>query len=195
MNLLLAAANILVFLVLSAMGDTEDGYFMLRHGACYTPAILEGEYYRLFTGMFLHFGIYHIAYNMLCLLLMGNYLEEIVGSVRYAVIYLGAGLAGNLLSMGLELRSGSFAVSAGASGAIFGVMGALFYVVLRGRGQVGSGTAGRMGMMLVLMVLQGFADTGTDNAAHIGGLAAGFLLAVLLYRKKRRNPGPGAWEL
>ena len=91
-------------------------------------------------GCFLHFGIYHIAYNMLCLLLMGNYLEEIVGSVRYAVIYLGAGLAGNLLSMGLELRSGSFAVSAGASGAIFGVMGALFYVVLRGRGQVGSGT-------------------------------------------------------
>ena len=69
-------------------------------------------------------------------------------------------------------------------------MGALFYVVLRGRGQVGSATAGRMGMMLVLMVLQGFADTGTDNAAHIGGLAAGFLLAVLLYRKKRRNPDP-----
>lgn len=185
MNLLMVAINIAVFLVLSLMGNTEDGYFMLNHGACYAPVIIEGEYYRLVTGMFLHFGIYHLVYNMICLFFVGDYLEELVGPVRYLIIYLGGGLAGNLLSMGLELRSGRFAVSAGASGAIFAVIGALLYIILRNRGRVGRITVYRMVLMVALSILQGFMDVGTDNAAHIGGLAGGFVLAVLLYRKRR----------
>lgn len=188
MNLLMVAINIVVFLVLSFMGNTEDGYFMLNHGACYTPLILEGEYYRLITGMFLHFGIYHIAYNMICLIFVGEYLEEIVGSVKYLIIYLGGGLVGNLLSMALEMRSGRFAVSAGASGAIFAVIGALCYIIIRNRRRVGTATLYRIGLMVILSVAQGFADVGTDNAAHIGGLVGGFLLAVLLYHKKQRDP-------
>ena len=194
MNLLMVASNIAVFLVLSLMGNTEDGYFMLEHGACYAPAILDGEYYRLATGMFLHFGIYHLAYNMICLIFAGEYLEEIVGSVRYLIIYLGGGLAGNLLSLAMEIKSGRFAVSAGASGAIFAVIGALCYIIFRNRKRVGNATLRRIGLMVTLSIIQGFMDVGTDNAAHIGGLAGGFALAVLLYHKKRREPYILPWE-
>ena len=93
-NLIIAAANILVFLVLSFFGDTENAAFMAAHGASVTAYVEQGEYYRLFTCMFLHFGLEHLFYNMLVLIFLGNALEEAVGKVRYLVIYLGGGLIG-----------------------------------------------------------------------------------------------------
>lgn len=185
-TLLMTAANLLIFLVFTIIGDTEDVYFMLEHGACFTPAILLGEYYRLFTGMFLHFGIHHVVYNMICLIFMGDILETEVGSVKYLVIYVLGGLAGNLLSMAMDIKTGVYVISAGASGAVFAVIGALLWVIIRNKGRLGNITLQRMAMMAVLSILQGFTETGTDNAAHIGGFVAGFLLAMFLYRRKQR---------
>lgn len=185
-NLIMVAVNIVVFLLLSVIGDTNDGIFMLQHGAGYTPYILNGEYYRLFTCMFLHFGIYHIAYNMFCLIFLGDVLETEVGTVRYLIIYILGGLGGNLLSMAMDLRDGVFPVSAGASGAIFAVVGAILYIVLRNKGQLGTITIRRLLLMIAVTLGQGFTDVGTDNAAHVGGLAAGFVLAVIVYRKNRK---------
>lgn len=209
MNLLITAVNIVVFLIFTIIGNTEDVSFMLEHGACYTPAILQGEYYRLVTGMFLHFGLYHLAYNMVCLIALGDVLETETGSVRYLLIYFLGGIAGNLLSMALELRAAgygfaellsdglpkaealpagsTFAVSAGASGAIFAVVGALLYIVIRNKGRLGTITLQRLALMAALSIAQGFTEVGTDNAAHIGGFAAGFLLAVALYHGPRRR--------
>lgn len=186
-NLLMTVVNILVFVVFTIIGSTEDTYFMLEHGACFTPLIQQGEYYRLFTGMFLHFGLYHLVYNMICLIFLGDLLETVIGPVKYLFIYLAGGLAGNLLSMAVELKTGEYAVSAGASGAIFSVIGALLYIIIRNKGRLGDITLQRMAMMAVLSILQGFTDTGTDNAAHIGGFIAGFLLAVLLYHKRKEK--------
>lgn len=183
-NLIMVGINIAVFVVLSILGDTRDGAFMAAHGAAYTPLILYGEYYRLFTAMFLHFGLTHLAYNMLCLIFLGDVLETIVGPVKYLVIYLLGGLAGNLLSLAMDLRSESFPVSAGASGAIFAVVGAVLYIVLHNKGQLGTITLRRLLLMIVVTLGQGFTEVGTDNAAHVGGLIGGFLLAVLLYWKK-----------
>lgn len=184
-NLVMVAANLIVFMVLSVVGDTNDGLFMLQHGADYTPYVLSGEYYRLFTSMFLHFGIYHIAYNMLCLIFLGDVLETEIGTVKYLVIYLAGGVAGNMLSMGMDLHSGDFHVSAGASGAIFSVVGAILYIVLRNKGQLGTITLRRLLLMIAVTLGQGFTSVGTDNAAHVGGFIAGFVLALFLYRKKR----------
>lgn len=183
-NLVIIAINIIVFLVLTIIGNTNDGLFMLQHGAAYTPYVLGGEYYRLFTSMFLHFGFYHIAYNMLCLIFLGDVLETEVGPVRYLIIYILGGLAGNLFSMAMEFRTGVLHVSAGASGAIFAVVGAILYIVLRNKGQLGTITIRRLLLMIVVTLGQGFVDVGTDNAAHVGGLIAGFVLAVLVYWKK-----------
>lgn len=178
----LAAANILVFIWLSLKGSTLNTSFMLEHGACYTPLILEGEYYRLFTGMFLHFGLVHLLYNMVCLVALGDLLEKEAGTLRFLAIYLLGGVAGNLLSLALDLQGfrGGYAVSAGASGAVFAVIGGVLWIVIRRKGQFGRISLQRMMLTVVLMVLQGFTESGTDNAAHVGGLVAGLVLAALL---------------
>ena len=134
----LIAVNAAVFLVLSLFGDTEDPAFMLRHGAMYEEYVIRGrEYYRLFTCLFLHFGIEHLLNNMVLLGALGWNLEAVTGKVRFLVIYFGSGLAGNLLSLFFNRASGENVVSAGASGAIFGLMGALLYVVIVNRGRLG----------------------------------------------------------
>ena len=181
-TLALLAANVLVFLVLSATGSTEDSSFMLAHGACYTPAIMQGEYYRLFTGMFLHFGLIHLLYNMICLTALGDLLEKEAGALRFLAVYLLGGLAGNLLSLALDLSGlrGMYTVSAGASGAVFAVIGGVLWIVIRRKGQFGRISLQRMMVTVVLMVMQGFTQGGIDNAAHVGGLIAGFVLAAML---------------
>ena len=121
-NLTIVIINVVVYIVLALTGDPADSAFMLRHGACYLPSVINGEYYRLFTSMFLHFGFYHIAYNMLSLIFLGDILETIAGPARYLIIYLVGGIGGNLLSLAVSMRTGSYAVSAGASGAIFSVI-------------------------------------------------------------------------
>ncbi|MCD7819840.1 MAG: rhomboid family intramembrane serine protease [Lachnospiraceae bacterium] len=183
-NLAIVLINILVFLILSVMGDTENGYFMLMHGANYTPYVVEyREYYRLFTCMFLHFGVQHLFNNMLVLTFLGDEVEKLAGKVRFLIIYLVGGLAGNILSVIYDMNTGSYSVSAGASGAIFSVIGALIAIVILNRGKIPEYTRRRMFLLAALSVLQGFTATGVDNCAHIGGLISGFLLAMLFHRK------------
>ena len=180
-NLALVFINIIVFMVLEILGDTGNSRFMVEHGAVYTPLVLEGEYWRLFSSMFLHFGFEHLAYNMFSLFFLGDILETIVGPVRYLLIYLLGGLGGNVLSLFMSIQSGQYKVSAGASGAIFAVMGAFFYIALRNRKSFGKDGMRRLGLMVVLMIMQGIVDQGVDQSAHMGGMAAGFLLGILLY--------------
>ena len=110
----IAAANVLIFFGLSFMGMTEDSAFMMEHGAMYVP------YLTLITSMFLHFGFSHLMNNMVMLLVIGYSLEPEIGKIRFLFIYLGSGLMGNLVSAWFDVSQGSYAVSAGASGAIFG---------------------------------------------------------------------------
>lgn len=178
--------NLLVFLAVEFTGGSEKIDYMLKFGAAYTPLILEdGEWYRIITSMFLHFGIAHLLNNMLMLFVLGGRLERTVGKIRFMLIYFLGGIAGNLLSLALDLKTLDFAVSAGASGAVFAVMGAMIYVVLRKRGRVEDITTRQMFIMAALSLYFGFTSSGVDNAAHIGGLISGFLLAVLLYHPRK----------
>ena len=176
----LIIVNIAVFMVLSLLGDTENGYFMLHHGAMYEPMILENqEYYRFFTCMFLHFGMQHLANNMLVLFVLGGRLERTTGKLKYLLIY---------------LLGGEQSVSAGASGAIFGLMGALLYVVIANRGRLGDLSGKGMMLMVLLGLYCGMTSTGVDNLAHIGGLVCGFILALILYRKKKKPAYTAEWS-
>lgn len=177
--------NGIVFLWLSLYGMTEDANFMLAHGAMYAPLIQEGqEYYRLFTSLFLHFGFAHLMNNMVMLFVMGSALEREIGKIKFLLIYFCAGFGGNVLSLWRNLTTGEFVVSAGASGAIYGIVGALLYIVIRNKGHLGTLTGRGMIFLIALSLYFGFTSTGVDNFAHVGGLVSGFLCAILLYWKK-----------
>ena len=190
----LIIVNIAVFMVLSLLGDTENGYFMLHHGAMYEPMILENqEYYRFFTCMFLHFGIQHLLNNMVMLGALGWQLEPVIGKVKYLLIYFISGLGGSGLSFAWNVMHEEQSVSAGASGAIFGLMGALLYVVIANRGRLGDLSGKGMMLMVLLGLYCGMTSTGIDNLAHIGGLVCGFILALILYRKKKKPAYTAEW--
>ena len=182
----LIVINIAVFFILTLFGDTEDAVFMLQHGAMYAPYVTEGhEYYRIFTCLFLHFGIAHLLNNMVMLGALGWNLELEIGKIRYIIIYFGSGIIGNIISLCYDLTLQQPAVSAGASGAIFGLMGALLYVVIANSGRLGRLSGRGMLVMVALSLYFGLTSSGVDNLAHIGGLVSGFLLAVVLYRRRK----------
>ena len=184
---ILILINVLVFLVSDLTGYSQDVMHMLDLGAAYTPLITEGgEVYRLFTIMFLHFGIAHLLNNMLVLFVLGSRLERAAGKIRFLVIYLLGGVAGNVISLLLELNRGDYSVSAGASGAVFAVMGAMIYIVVRNRGWLEDLSWRQIVVMALFSLYFGFASSGVDNAAHVGGLISGGILAVILYHPRRR---------
>ena len=190
-TLSLAAVNILLFFWLDFKGEVESGVYMLQHGACYVPMILEQkEYYRLFTSMFLHFSIEHLFGNMLTLIFLGDMLEKMIGKCRFVLIYFLGGLAGNLLSAVKELAANEFAVSAGASGALFAVMGALVYLVIRHKGKIPGISSERLVFMALLTLADGFVASGVDYMAHLGGMLAGVVLAAVLIGNMRLKQVP-----
>ena len=186
-NLMIVIINVVIFAFLEMLGNTNDAYFMVEHGAMYDPYVLyNGEYYRMFTCMFLHFGINHLANNMLILFCLGDNLERAVGKIRYLIIYILSGIGVNILSYYFSVKSGDYTVSAGASGAIFGVIGALLYVVVLNRGKLEDLTTRKLVFFIALSLYFGFTSSGVDNLAHVGGLLSGILVAAVLYRKPKK---------
>ncbi len=130
----LIAANIAVFFAELFFGGSENANTALRFGALYVPYVTgRGEWFRLFTAMFVHFGIQHIASNMISLAALGNYVERYLGRVRFLILYLASGLGGNLLVLFMESQSTARqnALNAGASGAICGLMGVLVIIAVQ----------------------------------------------------------------
>ncbi|MFA9463537.1 MAG: rhomboid family intramembrane serine protease [Velocimicrobium sp.] len=183
-NTIIILINIIVFVLVDLSHSSTNSEWMLRCGAMYWPYFFEnGEYYRLITSMFLHFGITHIFNNMLVLWFIGGTLEKLVGHIKYIFIYFLSGILAGCFSIGYNILIGQAPIAAGASGAIFGTSGALLYIILINKGKAEGLTRRQILIFLFLSLYSGFASQGVDNAAHIGGFISGFLLAVLLYRK------------
>ncbi len=192
----LIVLNILYFVYLEAAGSSEDVLFMLEHGAMFGPLVLDGqEYYRLLTAVFMHFGINHIVNNMLVLFVLGDNLERALGKIKYLIFYLTCGVGANVVSMFLDMRQQNHAVSAGASGAIFGVIGGLLYAVLVNRGRLEDLSSSQLIIMIIFSLYFGFTSTGVDNVAHVAGLVIGIILAAILYRKPKPHCAYESWEV
>lgn len=161
-------------------GGTEDLFTLLRFGANYSPLVKQGEWWRLVGAMFMHIGWVHLLVNMYSLMAVGILLEQVYGNVKYLAMYALAGLGGSLASAFL----GSGAVSAGASGALFGLFGATALVGYRYRSEFPPhfSKALSQGMLPAILynLLYGFSSSGIDNAAHIGGLVTGVLFAAVI---------------
>ena len=183
---MLVAINLIVFLVLSVFGDTENADFMAKYGALNTADINHGFwYYQIITSIFLHFGVAHLMNNMFSLLIYGNFVEKHMNKFQYLFIYLGAGIIGSIVS---AVYYYSFhiinTVCAGASGAIFGLLGAMLWLVIIHKGEL-DGLGWRQLLFLVfLSIYIGLADSSVGNAAHIGGFVGGILLSMIVLRNK-----------
>lgn len=187
-NIGLIIINVIAFLWVEWGGSSENTLWMLQHGAMFAPYVIEnGEYYRLFTAMFLHFGVEHLTSNMLILFVTGGHLEHALGKIKYLIFYLLCGVGSNFVSMLFHMYTDEMTVSAGASGAIFGVVGGLLWAVIRNKGHLGELSTRQIGIMILLSLYLGFAGTGVDNMAHVAGVGIGFGLSVLLYRKPKEN--------
>lgn len=182
-NTALVACNVIVFIVLELMGSTQDSWFMVNHGASFAPYILEGgkEYMRLFYSVFLHFGPEHLFHNMIGLFFIGDNLERAMGHIRYLAFYLLCGVGASVCSMAVHAFAEPLTVSAGASGAICGVVGGLLWVVIANRGRLEEMTTGRVAFLIFYLIYGGLQSTGVDNIAHISGALSGFILAWILY--------------
>lgn len=173
------AINILLFVASVFSGDVlyNEGAFSLRY-------LLQGkEWWRFITSMFLHADLDHLVGNMFMLYLAGELVEKYIGKWKYTILYFFSGIAGSLVYAVYEFYMGGYGDSIGASGAVFGIVGALFVIVVRHKGRYGDITIGRMAFMIIYMMYMGLRASNVNNAAHIGGLLAGVLLTGFYMRK------------
>lgn len=180
--------NVLVFLYMLLFGDIADMQYMYTHGANFWPDVfINHEFYRLLSCAFIHFDLQHIFNNMLVLAFVGDNLERALGKVKYLILYLAAAVCASLASDAWFMYKGSYGISGGASGAVFGVVGALLVIVIRNRGRLEDISTRQLMLFAGFSIYHGVTSAGIDNAAHLGGFLAGMLLGLLLYWKKRRG--------
>ena len=184
----LIAINVLVFAAMVASGVSFTQPMPLdvaNWGGDFGPYTIGAhQYWRLLTSCFVHFGIIHIAFNMFVLYQIGPFIEMAFGRVRYLVIYFLAGLGGSVVSVLVHPQ----AVGAGASGAIFGLYGAVFGFLLRNRRSLDPAVTKRIaksaGIFVLYNVVYGSITKTTDLSAHFGGLVTGFVVGMLLIRAR-----------
>lgn len=174
----LIAINIIIYLIGMFVGQNK----MISMLGLHPLLVQSGEYYRLITCMFMHANLMHLIFNMYALYIIGIQVENFFNKWKYSIIYLISGLTGALFSM-LFTRSWSV----GASGAIFGLMGALLFFGYHHRVYLGTVIKSQIIPVIIINLIIGFASTGIDNAAHIGGLIGGILGSMMMGVKDKKD--------
>ena len=169
----LILVNVIFYFVPLILGQYENVvWYYSVHG----PSIRAGQYYRLLTGIFLHGSILHLFFNCYALYVIGSQIENFLGRIKYLIIYLFSGLIGSLFSISFSGGAGSV----GASGAIFGLMGAMLYFGYYYRVYLGNVVKSQLLPLILLNLGMGFVLSGIDNFAHIGGLIGGIMMTHAL---------------
>ncbi len=177
--------NIFLFLItdLIFFGDFR---WLDAFGLIWQNVFGDKEFYRLITSMFLHSDLDHIFNNMLVLLVIGDYIEQQTGSLRYFILYFSTGIIAGFTSMVYNMIQNNYTISIGASGAVFGLMGALLMTVILQKGRQEYNLR-QMFIMIFISLYGGFTSEGVDNAAHIGGFLGGVILTAIMCLKERRD--------
>ena len=182
-TILLVITNIAVYIFCTIQGNV-----LYNMGSLSVVDIINRqEYYRILTSLFLHANPQHIWGNMIFLAALGDMLERSIGHGRFFAIYMLAGIGGNLLSMGHELAPGQFCSTIGASGAVFGLIGALLLLICKNNGTYGQVSFRRMIFAIVYLFYSGIQSETTNNMAHLGGFITGFAVMAVFYCIARRR--------
>ena len=168
---------ILLFALMYVLGNgSKDIETLLFFGANLDDLVRNGDFYRLVTCIFLHIGFFHLLCNMYSLYIIGKEIESLYGKIKYLIIFLGSGICGSILSTAFTHNT----VSAGASGAIFGLLGSLLYFGYYYRAYLGNSIKKSILPVIAINLFIGFTNSGIDNAAHIGGLVGGILISMMV---------------
>ena len=173
---IIMAICIILFILMELSGGSTNSQTLLKYGANLDVLVKNGEYYRLFTCIFLHIGILHLLCNMYSLYIIGREVENLFGKIKYIIIFILSGIFGSIMSLAFTHNT----ISAGASGAIFGLLGALLYFGMHYRTYLGEAIKRSIIPIIVVNLIIGFFAEGIDLAAHIGGLVGGVLVAMMV---------------
>ncbi|WP_062046372.1 rhomboid family intramembrane serine protease [Bacillus sp. JCM 19034] len=179
---------VIMFGVIEWYGSSTDIMTLIKFGAKYNPAIVDGEWWRFLSAMFLHIGLIHLLMNSLALLFLGGTVERMFGTARFAWIYFIAGIVGSIASFAFNAS-----ISAGASGAIFGCFGALLYFGYVHRSLFFRTMGMNVLVILAINLVFGFVVPVIDNGAHIGGLVGGFLAAAIVQLPTQKRSKKSAY--
>ncbi len=172
------AVNVIYFIVLELAGGSEDIEVLIKYGAKYGPDIADGQFWRLVTPVFMHIGFGHLLANSIPLLIFGGIVERSYGWRSFLAIYFTAGVGGNVASYAAGPN-----VGAGASGAVFGLLGAFSVFLYLNKSTFGSSARSSLAGLAFIISVQiviGLTTTGVDNWAHLGGLVIGALVGTRL---------------
>lgn len=173
---IIMAICIILFILMELSGGSTNSQTLLKYGANLDVLVKNGEYYRLFTCIFLHIGIMHLLCNLYSLYVIGREVENLFGKIKYIIIFILSGIFGSIMSLAFTHNT----ISAGASGAIFGLLGALLYFGMHYRTYLGETIKRSIIPIIVINLIIGFFAEGIDLAAHIGGLVGGVLVAMMV---------------
>ncbi len=170
--------NIIIFLLMYIIGNgSEDTRTLVDFGALSKTLVKYGDYYRIITCAFLHIGILHLLCNMYALYIIGKDIESFFGRFKYIFIYLISTIVGSLMSLTFM---DEYTISAGASGAIFGLMGSLLYFGYNYRVTLNNSINKQILPIIFINLLFGFMSSGVDNFAHLGGLLGGYIASMVV---------------
>lgn len=173
---ILLTINIVIFMLMYSLGNgSEDTQTLIDFGANYVLKTKNGEYLRLILSAFLHIGVVHLILNMYSLFITGREVEYFYGKVKYIIIYLFSAIMGSLFTVALSADN---TVAAGASGAIFGLLGSILYFGYHYRGYIGNSIISQIIPIVIINLYIGFTTPGIGNAAHIGGLIGGYIISM-----------------
>lgn len=191
---ILLVINVVIFLLCAFWTDAAAVFYGI--GMLQASAVLgHGEYWRVITSIFLHADTAHLFSNMIMLLFVGESIERIMGSLPYLLLYLTSGVLGNVLSLTFDVIRGENGMSLGASGAVFGVMGAMLLLVFAQRRRLHKEVVLRVALGIGCCLYNGFVTTGINNAAHVGGMAGGIIcFGLWLLFKKSCSKAAQKWR-
>lgn len=183
----LIALNIIIFVLMYLFGNgSEDIRTLIEFGALNKTLVLNGEIFRLFTSAFLHIGVIHLFCNMYALYILGKDIESFFGKYKFLFMYIISALVGSFISI---IFMDEYVVSAGASGAIFGLMGALLYFGYNYRVTLNNSINKQIIPVILLNLLIGFTTSGVNNFAHLGGLLGGYIASMAVGVKYKSTRG------
>ena len=185
---ILIVINILVFINMEISGGTTNNYNLVKFGAIDAFSFFKkGEYYRMITSMFIHIGFTHLFFNCCSLYILGIRLEKYMKKWQYLILYIMSGIIGGLTSITIDMLNNRVIISAGASGAIYGILGAILIYSYIYKTQIGELSYYIIILMLIIGIAIGCMNTSISNNAHIGGFVGGSLIAYIYSLKHRKT--------